>query len=80
MDISSLQVVTEQEHLISEHREKEAKGVGNVSSSSFFFFRFLFIYFQREEKGGLKRGREPSVGCLLHTLSQGPDPQPRHVP
>ena len=32
----------------------------------FFFLKILFIYFQKERKGGRKRGRETSMcGCLL---------------
>ena len=40
----------------------------------------LFIYFQREGKGGRKGGRETSIGYLSHTPNQGPGLQPRHVP
>ena len=33
-----------------------------------FFFKILFIYFEREGKGGRKRGRETSMcGCLSRT-------------
>lgn len=39
----------------------------------------VFIYFQREEKGGRKTGRETSVGCLLFAPKWGPELQPRHV-
>ena len=47
-----------------------------------FLKNFLkdFIYFQREGKGGRKRGRETSVVCLLHALTWGPIPQPSRVP
>ena len=45
------------------------------------FFKILFVF--REGK----RGRETSMferyincGCLSHTPSWGPGPQPRHVP
>ena len=42
---------------------------------------FYLFYFQREENGGTKRGRETSVcGCLSHTPYWERDPQPRHVP
>ena len=33
-------------------------------NSVLLFKKILFIYFQREEKGGRKKGREISVGCL----------------
>ena len=39
-----------------------------------------FIYFQREGKGGRKKGRETLVSCLLHTPSWGPGPQSRRMP
>ena len=46
----------------------------------FFFFQILFIYFQREGKGGRKKGRETSVcGYLSHGPHWGPGRQPRHV-
>ena len=37
----------------------------------FFFFKILFIYFWREGKGGRKRGRETSVGCLSNVAQLG---------
>ena len=52
----------------------------NLSFFLCFFFKILFIYFQREEKGGRKRRRERSVcGCLSHAPYWGPGLQPRHV-
>ena len=45
-----------------------------------YFIKILFIYFQREGKGGRKGGREASVGCLSHTPDEGPGPQPRNLP
>ena len=48
---------------------------------SFLFFKVLFIYFQREKKGGKKGGSETSMCvCLLLTPKWGLSPQPRHVP
>ena len=46
-----------------------------------FLKKILFIYFQREGKGGRKRGRETSMcSCLSHAPYWGPGLQPRHVP
>ena len=59
------------------------KGKGNnyMSRRKDFLKNILFIYFQTEEKGRRKRGRETSVcGCLLHTCHWGPSLQLRHVP
>ena len=40
-----------------------------------FLFKILFIYFQREEKGGRKRGGETSMcGCLSHIHPLGIEP------
>ena len=52
---------------------------GELTSNlnSFLKKKILFIYLQREGKGG----RETSMcDCLSHTLHWGPGPQPRHVP
>ena len=52
-------------------------------ASLFFVFnlKILFICFQRERKGGRKRGREISVcGCLSCAPYWGLGPPPRHVP
>ena len=47
----------------------------------YFFLKILFIYFQREGKGGRKWGIETSMcGCLLHVPYPGPGQQPRNVP
>ena len=47
----------------------------------FFKKKILFIYFQREGKGGRKRGRETSMcGCLSHAPHWGSGWQPGHVP
>ena len=46
-----------------------------------FLIRILFIYIQREGKGGRKRGRDISMcGCFSLGPYWGPGPQPRHVP
>ena len=51
------------------------------SRKSFYFLKkILFISFQGKEKGGRKRSRETSVGCLSHPPNWGPVPQPSHVP
>ena len=60
-------------HIWSPYKVKR----NNFSS---FLKRFLFIYFQREGKGGRKRGRETSIGCLSHAPNLGPGRQPIHVP
>ena len=58
----------------------------NLFSLPFFpFFKILVIYFYREGKGRTERGkhrcaRETLIGCLSHSPSQGPGPQPRQVP
>ena len=40
-----------------------------------FFFKILFIYLQREGKGGRKRRRETAMcGCLSYTPNRGPGP------
>ena len=50
------------------------------------FLKILFIYFEREWKGGRMRGRETPcardtlIGCLLHAPNQGPRLQSRLVP
>ena len=45
------------------------------------FLKILFSHFQREGKGGRRRGRETSMhGCLLSAPYWGPGSQPRHVP
>ena len=54
------------------------------AGSRYFTFIILFIYFQREGKGGRKRGRETLIcetliSCLLHALNQEPGLQNRHV-
>ena len=59
------------------------------SSNLFPFFKKDFIYLfilremgREEEREGEKHRcvRETSIGCLSHTLNQGPGLQPRHVP
>ena len=48
---------------------------------SFFSLKLLYFYFQREGKGGKKRGRETSVcGCLSCPPHWASGLQPRHVP
>ena len=48
---------------------------------SIYLLKILFTYFEREGKGGRKRGRETETcGCLSHTPHQEPGLQPRHVP
>ena len=42
------------------------------------FLDFIYLSLERGE-GGRKRRREISIGCLLHTLNQGPGLQPGHV-
>ena len=71
-----------------EIRRKSAREVppaGETGLFFFFFFNILFIRFSREGKGGRKRRRETlmcerNINCLWHTPSQGPGPQPSHVP
>ena len=38
-----------------------------------------FALFLERGEGGIKRGRETAIGCLLHAPNWGPDPQHRHV-
>ena len=46
----------------------------------FFFFKILFIYFQREGKGGRKREKHQCV-VASHVVPTGDlAQQPRHVP
>ena len=53
----------------------------SVLRNYLYFFMILFIYFQREEKGGRKKGRETSMcGCLLCARNWGPGLEPWHVP
>ena len=55
-------------------------------SLHFIYLKSLFIYFREKGREGEREGkkhqcaRETSIGCLSHTPSQGPGPQPRHVP
>ena len=52
-----------------------------LMSTFLLLFKILFIYFQREGKGGRKRGRETSLcRCLSHAPYWGPGLQPRPVP
>ena len=52
-----------------------------LTTIDFLFFKILFIYFQREGKGGRKRGRTTSMcGCPPHAPHWGPGLQPRHMP
>ena len=44
-----------------------------------FFKKILFILFL-EGKGGRKKGRKTSNGCLSQASTWGPGPQLRHVP
>ena len=47
----------------------------------FIFKKILFIYFQREGKGGRKKGRKTSMcGCLFCASSWGLGLQPKRVP
>ena len=50
-----------------------------------FFKDFIYLYLdrgERREREGEKHPctRETSIDCLSHAHSQGPGPQPRHVP
>ena len=52
-----------------------------VLESMRLLFQRFYLFIEKEEKGGRKRGRETSVcGCLSCTYHWGPGPQPRHVP
>ena len=44
------------------------------------FKNILFTYFERERKGGRKRGRETLISCPTHAPNQGPGLQLRQVP
>ena len=48
----------------------------------FFFPKKIFfkLIFRERGKGGRKRGRETSIGCLSCAPDRGPVPQPRLVP
>ena len=51
------------------------------STLGLFLKRFYSFVFEREGKGGGRRGRETSVcGCLLCATYWRPGLQPRHVP
>ena len=57
----------------------------SLYSSFFFFNKILFIFRKRGREGereGKKHGceRETSIDCLSHALTQGLNPQSRHVP
>ena len=68
-------------------KQKLTKLKGEIGSSTIttrdfntpFYFTLLLTFYLlvfRERR----RERETSIGCLLHDPSQGPGPQPRHVP